>query len=103
MGMLDQTMEEMMGESQMPQSPSQGGMMDGMMENTSSPQGNAVFIQMADAILRDPTPPTVTQVIGQLRQMGGEGTMEVAQALQQLMNNPQELTKFVGQVKQSLG
>ena len=96
MGMMD----GMTGGGQMPQqAPPQGGMMD----SAAAPQDNSAFIQMADAILQNPTPEVVTQVIQQLRQMGGEGTAEVAQALQQVMNNPEQLINLVEQVKQSLG
>jgi len=95
MGMMD----GMTGGGQMPQqAPPQGGMMD----SAAAPQDNSAFIQMADAILQNPTPEVVTQVIQQLRQMGGEGTAEVAQALQQVMNDPNRLVQLVTQIRQSL-
>ena len=95
MGMMD----GMTGGGQMPQqAPPQGGMMD----SVAAPQDNSAFIQMADAILQNPTPEVVTQVIQQLRQTGGEGTAEVAQALQQVMNDPNRLVQLVTQIRQSL-
>lgn len=99
MGMMD----TMMGGQMPQQAPPQGGMMGSMMGGSAAPQDNSVFIQMADTILQNPSPQVVTQVIDQLHQMGGEGTAEVAQALQQVMGNPQELVRLVQQIRQALG
>jgi hypothetical protein len=99
MGMMD-----MMGGEQMPQQARmpQGGMMSGGGMPQQAPVDNSAYLQMADAILQDPSPQTVTQVIQQLTQMGGEGTQEVAAALQKVMNDPNQLVQMVMQIKQAL-
>lgn len=99
MGMMDMTGgEQMPQQAQMPQ----GGMMSGGGMPQQAPADNSAYLQMADAILQDPTPQTVTKVIQQLIQMGGEGTREVAIALQKTMNDPNQLVQMVMQIKQAL-
>lgn len=93
----------MMGMEQGTQSPAptaQGGMM-------SAPSGRdpntQAYLQMADAIIQDPTPQTVSRVIDALEGMGAPGTQEIAQALMQVANDPQRLVQLVLQVRQQLG
>lgn len=97
MGMMDGGAMGMPQQMPMGQ-PAQGG----MLSQQPQQQDNSQYLEMADAILANPSQEMVMRVVQILQQSGNPDEALVAQALMSVANNPEQLRAMVTQIKQSL-
>lgn len=87
----------------MPPPPQQaGGLLGGLSGGApAAPAGNQ-GLQMAQQLAQSPTPQMAQQIIQQMKQAGMPEADQIAQALQQLGDDPEAIKHFADQVVQVL-
>ena len=95
---------QMMHQSQ-PQEPPQEQVQDqnqGPPPSLQGAQGESEARQYMTAILQNPTPNIVHQVVSELMKTGNPNAEQVAQHLMQIVNNPKMLVEVATKIMQSL-